>query len=82
MCRRACAADIREDPKNTGDGTNINYLLNYSIGGVNIEAMFGESTATNYTSFDDMQLFTEDNWTGSLMYKLGFVGSPTNIYDY
>ena len=70
-----------------GPGKNSNYLLNYSIGGISIEAMYGESTSTNYSAFDDMQLLTQDN---CLMYKLGFdyenlfptYGDPTNIYDY
>ena len=71
-------------------GENDNYLLNYSIGGISIESMYGESVTTNYTSFDDMQLLTQDNWTNCLLYKLGFAyenlfptyGEPTNIYDY
>ena len=45
-----------------GPGTNINYLLNYSIGGISIEAMYGESASTNYSSLDDMTLLTQDNW--------------------
>ena len=71
-------------------GTNQNYLLNYSIGGISIDSMYGETQEANYTSMDDMTLLTEDNWHNCLLYKLGFAydnlfpkfGEPTNIYDY
>ena len=54
------------------EGENQNYLLNYSIGGISIEGMYGESVTTNYSSFDDVQLLTQDNWTNCLLHKLGF----------
>ena len=71
-------------------GTNRNYLLNYSIGGISIDSMYGESTTTNNTDLDNMTLLTKDNWGNCLLYKLGFAyedlfptfGEPTNIYDY
>ena len=71
-------------------GTNKNYLLNYSIGGISIDSMFGETQEANNASMDDMTPLTEDNWYNCLLYKLGFAyedlfpkfGEPTNIYDY
>ena len=73
-----------------GPGDNENYLLNYSIGGISIDSMYGETTTGNSTSMGDMTLLTEDNWYNCLLYKLGFdyenlfpkFGSTTNIYDY
>ena len=70
-------------------GTNRNYLLNYSIGGISIDSMYGETEEANNT-VDNMTLLTEDNWHNCLLYKLGFqysdlfpkFGEPTNIYDY
>ena len=70
-------------------GTNRNYLLNYSIGGISIDSMYGETEEANNT-VDNMTLLTEDNWHNCLLYKLGFAydnlfpkfGEPTNIYDY
>ena len=71
-------------------GTNRNYLLNYSIGGISIQSMWGESQDSNFPSMDGMTYLTEDNWHNCLLYKLGFAyedlfpkfGDPTNIYDY
>ena len=70
-------------------GTNRNYLLNYSIGGISIDSMYGETTESNH-DMDEMTLLTADNWHNCLLYKLGFAyedlfptfGEPTNIYDY
>ena len=72
------------------NGTNRNYLLNYSIGGISIDSMYGESTTANNTDLDSMTLLTQGNWGNCLLYKLGFAyedlfptfGGPTNIYDY
>ena len=83
--------DVQEDEWTINSiGTNRNYLLNYSIGGISIDSMYGESTTTNNTELDNMTLLTKDNWGNCLLYKLGFAyedlfptfGEPTNIYDY
>ena len=71
-------------------GTNRNYLLNYSIGGITIDSMYAETEEANHKDLDDMTLLTADNWHNCLLYKLGFAyedlfptfGAPTNIYDY
>ena len=85
---------IRKFDQNSGfiqsDYEDTNYGLNYSIGGVSIDSMYGESSSQSSSSLDDMVLLTEDNWGNSLLYKLGFqyrdlfpkFGSSTNIYDY
>ena len=53
-------------------GTNRNYLLNYSIGGISIDSMYGETTESNHKDMDDMTLLTAHNWYNCLLYKLGF----------
>jgi len=70
-------------------GNNFNTGLNYSIGGISFHSLYGESIDDNAQNVSDMTLYTADNWTGSLLNKLGFAysdfftkfGMPDNIYD-
>ena len=56
--------------------TNRNYLLNYNIGGISIDSMYGESTTTNNTDLHNMTLLTKDNWGNCLLF-----GEPTKTND-
>ena len=72
------------------NGPNVNYKLNYAIGGISFHSLWGEGATENNSSLDDMRQITSDNFTGTLLYKLGFnytdifpkYGLPTNLYDY
>ena len=72
-----------------GDGETINYLLNYSVSGISIHSLFGESQEQDNPDLDDMLEYTSDNWFGCLLSKLGFeyedliprFGVPHVMYD-
>ena len=72
------------------NGTNMNYNLNYAIGGISFHSLYGEGSTENHSDLDDMREITEDSFIGTLLYKLGFqykdlfpkYGLPTNLYDY
>lgn len=67
-----------------------NYGLGYANGGISIYNLYGESTSVNNTDITNMTEYNEDNWQGSLLYKLGFelsdlipkYGRPDRLYDF
>ena len=76
-------------PTYASDGENQNYLLNYSIGGISFDSMYGEGSDDKFTDFSEMIQMSKDNWTETLFWKLGFdytdlfpkYGSTTSVYD-
>ncbi len=64
--------------------------LIHSTSGIFLENFYGQSILSDSDSFDDMTLYTADNWSGSLLNKLGFEftdlipiwGNQSSMYDY
>lgn len=69
---------------------DVNYGLNYADGGLFIYGIYGQNINDNRNDIDTMTEYTQDNWEGSLLYKLGFeytdliktFGRQDRLYDY